>query len=1193
MYWRFFIAFLFLTVLTPNFAQETSHNHSIQHAFIENKGQWEKPILFKTHFSAGNLWVQQRKFVFHLQDYSNMQKNHGNPNDSGLEASMRQTVVHLNFSGSNEVTQIEKHHETTSYYNYFLGNNPSRWKENVKGYGEAILKEFYAGIDLKLIEEQEQLKYEFHVQPKANPSVIGFNYSGQKSVKIDKKGNLVVATDLGNIIEQKPYAYQVVNGKILEVPCDFELINGEVKFKLGKYNPAAILVIDPVLIFATYAGSVTDNFGMTATYGYDGTAYSGGTIYGNSYPTPDNSAFDVNSNFTVANNGNGLGYGITDVFISKYSADGTTMLWTSFLGGGNDQQGTETVHSLICDKFNNVYLYGATSSTDFPIVNAFQATHGGGAPNSNHYFNGVYFSNQGTDIYVAKLSSNGQNLLGSTYFGGSLNDGVNTKVSSGTYNSVASYDSLTSNYGDQFRGEIMLDSLGNCLVASCTRSTDFPVLNAFQPINNGMQDGVIFKLSSNLSTLQWSSYYGGSNNDACYSVKIDSSFNIVFAGGTSSSNLPNTAGGWQATFNGGKTDGFVAKLNSSGANILQASYVGTANSDQAFFVEIDRNDNVFLLGQSAGGNFPVVNAAFVNPNSSQFVLKLNPSLTTNLNSTVFGNGGSSVNISPAAFLVDICGNMYISGWGANILQGTPLSGMPVSPNAFIAAPPNGFDFYLLVIAREFTNLLYGSYLGGNQAQEHVDGGTSRFDKNGVVYQSVCGGCGGFSDFPTSSGAWSNSNLSTNCNNVLFKFDFQLIPNAEFTVDQSIGCATFNVVLENFSTASDSYLWDFGNGDTSSVIFNPAITYSIPGVYDISLYVTDSVCLLVDTAQITIIVTDSIQISLPATLELCSPTEITIIANSFGTADYFIWSTNAQFTDTLNTNISDSILTIVPNGSTTYYLQAGNLGCFSTDSVSVAFISSALELTANDSICLGDQTLITATNLNPSISFTYAWSPANVLVTPSGSNQVLVAPLETSYIFVTASASNGCVIVDSILISVSAIGEGLVNASASEILIPAGSATTLIGQPSGLSYQWSPTVGVTNPTMQTTSATVENTTIYTLSVSDGICTKTDTVLVKVFTFICGEPFIYIPNAFSPNGDKENDVLFVRGQLIEGMIFRVFDRWGEMVFESTDRNYGWDGTFRGKAMDPDVYDYYLKVICIDGIESIIKGNVTLLK
>ena len=149
--------------------------------------------------------------------------------------------------------------------------------------------------------------------------------------------------------------------------------------------------------------------------------------------------------------------------------------------------------------------------------------------------------------------------------------------------------------------------------------------------------------------------------------------------------------------------------------------------------------------------------------------------------------------------------MYISGWGANILQGTPLSGMPISSNAFQATPPNGYDFYLIVIAREFTGLLYGSYLGGNQANEHDDGGTSRFDKNGVVYQSVCGGCGGHSDFPTTPGAWSNNNLSSNCNNIVFKFDFQLIPNAEFTADQTLGCASFTVTLDNFSTTSDSVL----------------------------------------------------------------------------------------------------------------------------------------------------------------------------------------------------------------------------------------------------------------------------------------------------------------------------------------------------------------------------------------------------
>ena len=1172
------------------FSQEIEHKHSALHSFIENKGQWVEPILFKSKFSGGNLWVQQHKFVFHLQDFSDLKEIHGNPRDNVKEPQIRQAIVHLNFNGSNEVSSIEKIHPTKAYFNYFIGNDKERWASEVRGYGEAVLKEFYNGIDLKLIEDQEQLKYEFHVQAKADPSKISFTYAGHKNVSLDKKGNLVVKTDLGEIIEQKPYAYQIVNGNVREVKCDFSLVGETVTFKLGEYNTNAILVIDPILVFATYSGSVTDNFGMTATYGYDGTAYSGGMVYGNAYPTPNATAYNVSTTFTLPTNPT---YGITDAFISKYTPDGTTMIWTTFLGGGGPTEGTETAQSMICDQNNNLYLYGSTSSTDFPIVGGYQTTHGGGSPNSNHYFNGVYFTNQGTDIYVAKISANGQNLMASTYMGGSLNDGVNSKVTSGTYNSVAAYDSLTSNYGDQFRGEIMLDQSGNCLIASCSRSTDFPVLNPFQASNAGMQDGVVFQLSNNLSTLQWSSYYGGSDNDACYSVKIDSSQNIVFVGGTSSNNLPYTSGGWQAAFNGGKADGFAVKLSPTGTVVTNATYIGTPNYDQSFFVEIDRNDNVFILGQSAGGSFPVFNAVFVNPNSSQYVIKLDPTLTTNLNSTVFGNGGPNFNISPAAFLVDICGNMYISGWGANILQGTPLSGMPVSANAFQAIAPNGFDFYLLVIEREFNGLLYGSYLGGNLAQEHVDGGTSRFDKNGVVYQSVCGGCGGYSDFPTTAGAWSNNNLSSNCNNIVFKFDFELIPSAEFTVDNNLGCSTFEVTFDNFSTDSDSYLWDFGNGDTSSVIFNPTMVYDQPGVYDIFLYVTDSICLLTDTAFLQITVTDSIEISVDADMQLCVPVPITFTANSNGTASYFIWSSTINFTDALNTSVLDSTLTITPPGTTTYYCMVGNAGCSEIDSVVVNFIGSDLTLSADQTICQGESTLITAVNANPSIVFTYTWSPASEIVAPSITNTVLVDPTSTQYIYVTASASNGCVVEDSILISVSTIPAGSVIASATEYTVPQGGTTTLIGQPAGYSYSWTPSAGVTNPTMQQTTAIVDQTTLYTFSVTDGICTRTDTVLVKAYGFICDEPYVFIPNAFSPNGDNENDVLYVRGPLVEDMIFRVFDRWGEMVFESFNRLSGWDGTFRGKALDPDVYDYYLKAICVDGQESIIKGNVTLLR
>jgi gliding motility-associated-like protein len=565
-----------------------------------------------------------------------------------------------------------------------------------------------------------------------------------------------------------------------------------------------------------------------------------------------------------------------------------------------------------------------------------------------------------------------------------------------------------------------------------------------------------------------------------------------------------------------------------------------------------------------------------------------------LNSTVFGNGGSAINISPAAFLVDFCGNMYISGWGANILQSTPLSGMPVTTDAFQQTPSNGYDFYLLVIEREMAGMLYGSYIGGSLANEHVDGGTSRFDKNGVVYQSVCGGCGGHSDFPTTPGAWSDQNLSTNCNNLLFKFDFELIPEAEFTVDNNIGCASFTVTFDNFSTQSDSYLWDFGNGDTTSVIFNPVMTYDTAGIYDVYLYVTDSICLLTDTAEISITVTDSLEISTSPTIQLCSSVPVDMTAFTNGTADQFIWSSNINFTDTLNTDLSDSTLTITPQGPITYYVQAGNPGCTIVDSVTVDFIGSNLILSANDSICAGEQVVITATNTNPSINFDYLWEPDSVIVSPSITNQVTVAPQTTQYVFVTASAPNGCEVGDSILINVGFIPDGAVVASASEYFVAEGSTVNLYGEPSGYaSYTWTPGEGLVNENAQSTQATVEQETIYTLSVSDGVCTKSDTTKIQVYQFICGDPYLYIPNAFSPNGDNNNDVLYVKGTLIKEMVFRIYDRWGELVFESFDRADGWDGTFRGRPLDPDVYDYYLKVICIDDEESIIKGNITLIR
>lgn len=1157
--------------------------------FIENKGQWPDQVLYKCKLNSGNLWVHQRKLMFHLKDNSKFINLHNSPEDVEETILCKQLLVNLNFPSSNQFSRTEKFNKSETYYNFFIGNDKSKWLSDVHGYEEVVLKDFYYGVDLKLSSTQSNFKYEFHVKPEINPNLIYYNYEGIKSINLTKNGNLLIETEIGEIIEQKPFSYQIIEGKLKKIKSSFLLKGNTISFKIGNYDTSKILIIDPVLIFATYSGSVTDNFGMTATYGYDGTAYSAGTIYGNQYPTPDPLAWDVNSNITIPN----TNVATTDAFISKYSADGSTMLWTTFIGGGNNTQGTETVHSLICDQSNNVYMYGVTSSLDFPVQGGFQTVHNGGS-NLSIAFNGTNFGTVGTDIFVAKFSADGQSLLGSTYIGGSANDGVNYKVTSGSYNTVAAYDSLSTNYGDQFRGEIMLDDIGNCIVASCTRSQNFPVLNPFQSANAGQLDGVVFKMSPNLNNLIWSTYYGGSNNDACYSVKVDSSSNIVIAGGTSSNNLPFTSGGYSPFYNGGKTDGFIVKINSSGSTILSATYLGTANYDQAFFVEIDRNDNVYVLGQSIGGDFPVVNSNFENPGSSQFIIKLDPTLNQNLNSTVFGNGSPSINISPAAFLVDICGNVYVSGWGANILQSIPLSGMPVTQDAFQQAPPNGFDFYLLVIKKDFNDILFGSYIGGASASEHVDGGTSRFDKNGVVYQSVCGGCGGVSDFPTSSGAWSSQNLSSNCNNLIFKFDFQLIPNAEFTVDNHIGCASFTVDFENLSTESDSYLWDFGNGDTTSIVYNPSMVYDIPGIYYVNLYVTDSICLLTDTAQITISVEEEIQLSTSNDLELCSPIELSLTANSYGTATYFIWSSSSNFTDTLNSSLADSVLIITPSGSMTYFILAGNPGCFKKDSIIVNFISSSVELSGNTELCLGENTFLTAHNSNPDMSFDYTWQPSSIIIGSSNSYSVQVNPTTSQFVYLTASSLNGCIVYDSIYVNVSYLDPNSVVASASQNIAAAGSNVTLFGLPSGMNvYSWSPTSGLSSPTMQQTNATVNATTIFTLTVSDGACTVSDTTEVKVYEVICEDPYVFIPNTFSPNGDNENDVLYVRGIWIEKMIFRIFDRWGELVFESTDVANGWDGSFRGKMLDPDVYDFYLDVTCIGGLKSITKGNVTLMK
>ena len=380
------IIFLIICILVgPQFlkAQELSthdidhhdHTHDFKRSnLLENKGQWPSPVLFQSSIDGGKVWVQQNKFVYHLQDYSSMHENHVNF-DVNAGNEIREHLVHLNFVGSNQISSIEKHDESSFYFNYFKGSDRSKWASNVHSYGNSILKNIYNGIDLNVQNKDGVFKYEFLVAPYQSHDIIQLNYAGQESITLNSAGDLEITTKLGKIFEEHPYAYQLVDGNKIEVPCDFILNGNNVSFHLGDYDESKSLIIDPVLIFATYNGAFSDNFGMTATYGYDGSAFAGGMVYGNNYPMPSGTSYDINSNFTVLNGA----YGVTDVFITKYSPDGANMLWSTFLGGGNNNAGTEAAHSLICDLNDNIYVFGSTSSADFPTsAGAYDATHNGG-----------------------------------------------------------------------------------------------------------------------------------------------------------------------------------------------------------------------------------------------------------------------------------------------------------------------------------------------------------------------------------------------------------------------------------------------------------------------------------------------------------------------------------------------------------------------------------------------------------------------------------------------------------------------------------------------------------------------------------------------------------------------------------------------------------------------------------------------
>jgi PKD repeat protein len=887
--------------------------------FTENKGQWDNHILFKTKLDGGSLFIEKDALTFSFYDKKNFRELHHNGflNAVSEDFDIKFHAYQIHFEHSKATPIIDKLTELSTYENYFLGSDQNKWRNNVKSYGRVFLREIYEGIDYELTSSQNTLKYNFHVKPQAKPSVIQLRYEGLEDIEL-VNGALILKLSVNKVVEQKPYAYQLINGKEVEVICNYKLQNSMVSFEFPEaYDKNLELIIDPILVFAAQSGSTSDNFGMTSTYDFQGNLYSGGTTFGNGYPSTIG-AFSTSFN------------GLTnDVVITKYNSIGTNLLYSTYLGGSQ----AEIITSMVVDGNDNLCIYGVTGSVDFPnTMSAYDTSFNSGLPISFAY-NGTSFVN-GTDMFIGKFNSTGTSLIGCTYLGGSDNDGLNHVnhlsliPNTNTYEYIT--DSLQYNYGDQYRGEIQVDLFNNIYITSSTRSTDFPTINAYDNILSGKQDAIISKFNSNLSQLLYSTYLGGNQNDCGNSLIVNAQSEVFVTGGTCSSDFPTSVGANSTSYNGGKTDGFITHLNASGNQILHSTFVGTNNYDQSYFIQTNKYNDVYVLGQSLG-NMPIVNSGtaipYNNAGRHQFITKFSKDLSTKKMSTVFGSSTFTTDISPSAFGVDKCGNVSLTGWGGDVIYGPPLGLMPLMVPT--QSSSNGYDMYLMALDSNLTTLKYGSYFGGGISAEHVDGGTSRIDEIGNFYQTVCAGCGGNDDFPVSSGAWPNTpgdpNHSTNCNNGVFKIDQQnQITNSNIITSVNSGCAPLTVSLTNSSTNFSNYKWYLIGGSTNSVTLNPVISFTAPGNYTVSLAVMNNLtCNKYDSSFVFINVSASggptVSISSSNTI-LCAGESSTLSAAG---ASSYLWSTGA----------STASFVITPGTTTTYSVTGTDLnGCESIASI---------------------------------------------------------------------------------------------------------------------------------------------------------------------------------------------------------------------------------------------------------------------
>jgi hypothetical protein len=592
----------------------------------------------------------------------------------------------MRFEGAT-TPQIEPETSLPGHSNYLIGNDRTQWRTNIPHFAKVRYRSVYPGIDLVYYGNEGRLEYDFIVDAGADPSQIRFRLDGAKALKLAANGDLVLTLEQGETRHHKPVVYQEIAGARTPVDGRYVLRGNQVSFALGAYDQASPLIIDPVLSWGGYIGGVSADTGQTIAVDSQGNAYIAGQ-------TQSLTGFPVVNELQGAHGGGGTV--VTDAFVTKINAAGTAIAYSTYLGGNS----LDTAGAITVNQAGEAFITGDTNSTNFPTVNPIRATLSGSV-----------------DAFLVKLSAAGNALLYGSYLGGSLAESVKGIAVDGTgamY--IAGFTTSTdlpnllpgqalsgetdgfvmklSSTGQQvlfstYVGGSLLDYIlamavdpnQNIYVTGRTTSTNLPQAGTFQAGNAGKDDAFVCKLNSAGARVYWT-YIGGAESDSGRSIAVDGAGAAYVGGDTGSSNFPVTTGAFQTTF-AGSLDVFVVKLNPTGATLAYSTYIGGSSSDFGYGIAINSTGHAYVTGQTTSQNFPTVSSVKASDQSSfdAFVTKLTPDGAKAVYSTLAG--GSSADIANG-IAVDAQGSAYITGLtlSPNLLTTIPGNALSGTQDAF-------------------------------------------------------------------------------------------------------------------------------------------------------------------------------------------------------------------------------------------------------------------------------------------------------------------------------------------------------------------------------------------------------------------------------------------------------------------------------------------------------------------------------